>query len=151
MRTGPVSCRNQSSGCLRFTARLLASLRPAPLLLFPATEGAQERGASQRDFNCRWDRGHFSGRGVGTACYGNERKERRHLPESGAWPFPRTSTRWFTMQSRPEQVVSTPQAGSRWSAWKMCAAASGTLPDSHYLHFFGGGSVTASCPKNDPF
>lgn len=51
-------------------------------------------GMSQHDFNCQRDCGHFSGRWVLIACYGNERKEHLqshangcHLQSNGHNPF----------------------------------------------------------------
>lgn len=74
-KRGPrsVSWRNQSAAscrhCSRFAARLPPSLRPPPPALFPTVEWHHKRGVSQHDFNCRGDRGHFSGRRVVMACY----------------------------------------------------------------------------------
>lgn len=39
---------------------------------------------SQHDFNCQWDCGHFSGRWVLMACYGNERREQLWFTEHRA-------------------------------------------------------------------
>lgn len=52
-----------------FAARLPPSLWPPPPALCPTVEWHHKRGMSQRDFNCRGDRGHFSGRRVVMACY----------------------------------------------------------------------------------
>lgn len=83
-----VSRRNQSGGfrrhCSRFTTRLLASLLLLPLLFVSHSGVAHKHGMSQHDFNCQRDCGHFSGRWVLMACYGNERKEQRPFTEQWA-------------------------------------------------------------------
>lgn len=103
---GPVSCRNQSSGCLRFTTQLLASLRPAPLLLFPTTEARGSVACPSVILIASGTVATSVGDELGRLV--TEKKGRSDDPfqSRGRDPSPH-----IYLASHPEQVVSAPQAG----------------------------------------
>lgn len=162
---GPVSCRNQSGGCSRFSTQLLASLRPAPLLLFPATEARGSVACPSVILIASGTVATSVGDGLGRLVTG-KRKEGAMTPSrvGGVTPLlapprgdlPRTPSR--TGCQRTAGRLATKRQDAVF-ARNRCALQhlwqhSQIVTLFTFFFFFwvvGGGSMTAFCPKNDPF
>lgn len=157
---GPVSCRNQSSGCLRFTTRLLASLRPAPLLLFPTTEALRSAACPSMILIASGTVATSVGEELGRLV--TEMKGRSDDPFQSRGRNPFLTPPRGDLPRKPSRTGCQRTAGRLAMKCKDSVFARNRCVLQHLGQHFqivtiyifwagGGGSMTASCPKNDPF